>query len=213
MIPFSAAQRPGRHVAAAASGAALSTLALAALLLQAPARAHHFIELHALEPNAINGLISGLAHPVIGPDHLVFLLALSLLGLRSRGRWMVALLAVGLLGSGAGLLWPGLPAAEPLVAATIAVEALVLLGWLPLGWIVPAMALHGYVLSDAVLGWTAMPVATYLVGLLISQALLLLAALQLLRPLVAQLSSSHRRWIAAALVGLALALGLSAELG
>lgn len=213
MMSFFAAQRSGRRFGSAVGLGAAAGLALAALLLQDPARAHHFLELHALEPNAINGLISGLAHPVIGPDHLVFLLALSLLGLRSRARWMVALLAVGLLGSGAGLLWPGLPAAEPLVAATIAVEALVLLGWLPLGWIVPAMALHGYVLSDSVLGWTAMPVATYLVGLLISQALLLLAALQLLRPLVAQLTTSHRRWTAIALMGLALALGLSAELG
>jgi len=55
---------------------------LAALLplAAAPALAHHPMESMGLEPTALTGLISGLAHPVLGPDHLLFLLVLGLVG-------------------------------------------------------------------------------------------------------------------------------------
>jgi urease accessory protein len=184
-----------------------------AALASAPAQAHHVIELTELQPTALNGLVSGLAHPVIGPDHLLFLLALSLLGLQQRSRWTLLLLVVGLAGSAAGLVLPGLPMAELLVAATLTLVAGVLLGWLPAALVVPAMALHGYVLSEAVLGWSTMPVLSYLAGLLISQGLLLVLALRVLRPLGARLNSSARRWFALALVGASACLALAAELG
>ncbi|MFU8885208.1 MAG: HupE/UreJ family protein [Cyanobacteriota bacterium] len=182
-------------------------------LLALPAQAHHVVDITTLQPTAINGLISGLAHPVLGPDHLLFLLALSLVGVRGPTRWMLLLLVAGLAGSGAGLLLPGLPGAELLVAGTLALVAGVLLGWLPNALLLPAMALHGYVLSEAVLGWTTMPVFAYLTGLLISQGLLLLLALGLMRPLAARINSGGRRWLALALVGVSVALGLATELG
>jgi urease accessory protein len=193
--------------------AALPGFLCLALLAQAPAQAHHLIELTGLQPSPVNGLLSGLAHPVIGPDHLLFLLALSLLGLQQRSRWILALLAVGLAGSAVGLVLPGLPLAEVLVAATLALVAGVLLGWLPSLLVVPAMAIHGYVLSDAVLGWSTMPVFSYLAGLLISQGLLLLLALQALRTLAARLNLASRRWFALGLVGASVALALATELG
>jgi urease accessory protein len=167
-----------------------------------PAQAHHFAHLSQLQPGVLNGVFSGLAHPVLGPDHLLFLLALSLVGLQRRLSWSLGLLAVGLLGSGAGLFWPGLPAAESLVASTLIVEALVLLRLLPAFLLLPAMALHGYVLSGPVFGWSAMPVVAYGAGLLLSQAALLAVALLALRPLVARLSSAQLRWLAFALLAL-----------
>lgn len=192
---------------------ALTGIAALALLLAAPVQAHHAMEILNLPVNPLNGLLSGLAHPVLGPDHLVFLLALSLVGLRARAGWMLALLAVGLLGSGLGLLLPGLPGAELLVALSLTVEALVVLGRLPVVLLLPAMALHGYVLSGAVLGWSAMPVGAYLVGLLVSQATLLLVALVALRKTAEALRPGLRRWLAAALIGLSAAGSLAAVLG
>lgn len=177
------------------------TALVAPLLLGSPALAHHVADIGQLAPTAFNGVLSGLAHPVLGPDHLLFLLALSLVGLQHRRRWSLGLLVVGLLGSAAGLLWPGLPGAEVLVACTLVVEALVLLRRLPLGLLLPAMALHGYVLSGPVFGWTSMPVAAYAAGLLISQGGLLILALVLLRPLAARLSPAKLRWVALALAG------------
>jgi urease accessory protein len=192
---------------------AISAFACLAALVGAPARAHHLVELTGLEATPLNGLISGLAHPVIGPDHLLFLLALSLLGLQRRTRWVLLLLAVGLAGSAVGLVLPGLPGAELLVAATLALVGGVLVGWLPALLLVPAMAIHGYVLSEAVLGWTPMPVLSYLGGLLVSQSLLLVLALGLLRPLCAQLNLALRRGFALALVGSSMLLALATELG
>jgi urease accessory protein len=178
-------------------------------LAVAPARAHHAMELFHLQPTPLNGLVSGLLHPVLGPDHLLFLLALSLVGLRQRAGWMLGLLVVGLLGSWAGLVLPGLPGAEPMVALSLAVVALVMLGRLPAALLLPAFALHGYVLSASVLGWNSMPVAGYLLGLAISQGLLLFASLRLLARSGASLAPRTRRWLAFALVGAGSVLALA----
>ncbi|MEB3256321.1 MAG: HupE/UreJ family protein [Synechococcaceae cyanobacterium] len=174
----------------------------------APALAHHGLDSGA-QPTVINGLISGLFHPVLGPDHLLFLLALSLVGLRHRAGWMLGLLVVGLLGSCAGLLLPGLPGAETMAALSLALVALLLLGRLPRGLLLPAFALHGYVLSASVLGWSAMPIASYLIGLVISQGLLLLLSLALLARLCRGVGSSLRRSLALALAGVGGVLALA----
>lgn len=194
------------------SALAFTGIAALALLLAAPVQAHHAMEILNLPVNPLSGLMSGLAHPVLGLDHLVFLLALSLVGLRARAGWMLALLAVGLLGSGLGLLLPGLPGAELLVALSLTVEALVVLGRLPVALLLPAMALHGYVLSGAVLGWSAMPVGAYLLGLMVSQGTLLLVSLVALRKTSEALRPGLRRWMAAALVGISAAGSLAAVL-
>ena len=171
------------------------------LLLTAPAEAHHLLDVSSLSPTLLNGFLSGLAHPVLGPDHLVFLLALSLVGLRQRWHWMLGLLASGLAGSAIGLLLPGVPGAEALVAFSLVAVAMVLLDRWPRALLVPAIALHGYVLSASVLGWTSAPVSTYLLGLMVSQAALLLLALTLLNRLASRLSGQHRRFAAALLIG------------
>ena len=188
--------------------AGIAVVALLGLAV-APAQAHHAMELFHLQPTPFNGLVSGLLHPVLGPDHLLFLLALSLVGLRQRVSWMLGLLVVGLLGSWAGLVLPGLPGAESMVALSLAVVALVLLDRLPAPWLLPAFALHGYVLSASVLGWSTMPVAGYLLGLAISQGLLLFASLQLRARSAARLAPPTRRWLALALVGAGSALALA----
>jgi len=182
------------------------------LMAAAPAQAHHLIDITGLKPTPINGLLSGLAHPVLGPDHLLFLLALALVGLRQRLRWMVGLLVVGMLGSTASLIGPGLLGADVLVSLTLVVEALVLLGRLP-GWLLlPAMALHGYVLSAVVLDWSAMPLVAYLGGLLLSQGTLLVVSLALLQPAARQLQRHGRRLVAALLIGAGVVTALSQAL-
>jgi urease accessory protein len=186
---------------------------LTPLLLGAPVFAHHVADLGTLQPTVVNGVLSGLAHPVLGPDHLLFLLALSLVGLQRRLSWALGLLLVGLIGSVAGLLWSGLPGAEALVAGTLVVEALVLLRRLPAMLLLPAMALHGYVLSGPVFGWSSMPVAAYGAGLLISQGMLLTLALVLLRPLANRLSPHMLRWVALALAACGATWALAAVAG
>lgn len=187
---------------------------LVLLLALAPAaQAHHLIELLHLKPTPLTGLLSGLAHPFIGPDHLLFLLALALVGLRRQRRWMLALLATGLSGSALGLLWPGLPGGEALVSLSLVAVALVLLGRLPVAVLLPAFALHGYVLSGPVLGWTSSPITTYLVGLFLSQGALLLVSLSLLCRPAARLAPAARQALAFALMGCGAAWTWSALVG
>ena len=192
-------------------GAALPLGAAALLLLSAaPASAHHLMGLFHLSPSPLSGLVSGLAHPMLGPDHLLFLLALGLVGLQKRLGWMVGLLATGLAGSSLGLVLPGLPLAEPLVALSLVVVALVLLGRLPALLLLPAFALHGYVLSASVIGWEPNPIAFYLVGLLISQGLLLATALTLVRRWGTGLNPAQLRLTAGILIGVGSSFAWSA---
>ena len=168
------------------------------------------MELLKLTPSPLSGLVSGLAHPLFGPDHLLFLLALGLVGLQKRLSWMVGLLATGLAGSVLGLALPGIPMAEPLVALSLVVVGLVLLKRLPALLLVPAFALHGYVLSAAVIGWEQGPIGFYLVGLLISQGLLLTAALTLVRRWGTGLSGSQLKLAAGILIGVGSSFAWSA---
>ena len=184
----------------AAVGAA--ALALAVPFSVQPASAHHLMELfHQQQPSAWAGFLSGLGHPLLGPDHLLFLLALGLVGWRQSSRWMLGLLAVGLGATGVGLLLPGLPGAETLVALSLVVLGLVLCDRLPRWTLLPAFALHGYVLSTSVLGWEPTPVLSYLAGLLVSQSVVLLLALGLVRQWSRQLAASQLRLCAGLLMG------------
>lgn len=191
----------------------LAICLLAVPLLALPASAHHMLDLMQLKPTPFSGLLSGLAHPIIGPDHLLFLLALSLVGLHRRALWMLGLLAVSLGGSLLGLALPGLPGAEGLGAFTLVLLALVVMTRLPIALLLPAFALHGYLLSASVIGWTQTPLAFYLVGLMLSQGGLLLLSLTLLRRAGASLTPSRRQWLAAALLGIGAAWTWSALVG
>lgn len=187
-------------------GLALVVLTLAAL----PAQAHHMMAASSLPPSPLTGFLSGLAHPVLGPDHLLFLCALSLVGLRRRALWMLGLLATGLLGSVVGLVIPGLPHAEAAVAFSLVVLAMVWLNHWPKALLLPAFGLHGYVLSNTVLGWSHAPLAFYGLGLLVSQGTLLLLALTLLRSLADGLTPQRRSLLCAVLIGVGAAWTWSA---
>lgn len=172
------------------------------LLWATPAAAHHLMDLFGQrQPTALAGLLSGLGHPLIGPDHLLFLLAIGLVGVRHSGRWALLLLATGLTASGLGLVLPGLPGAELLVALSLVLLGLVLCDCLPRNVLIPAFALHGYVLGAAAVSWQGLPVVTYLLGLLISQGCLLVVALRLIAAWSSQSGASQRRLLAGLMIG------------
>jgi len=146
-----------------------------------PAWAHHPMD-GVVPTNVWHGLLSGLAHPVIGPDHLAFLVAAALLAAWSGVRgWRGVLLAVAFVGAGAvGTLLrrPGveLPFAEAGVALTLLAIALALLwqgraaAWSTLGFTVAAGGLHGWAYGEAVIGAEATPLGAYIFALVIAQA-------------------------------------------
>ncbi|MGK7864121.1 HupE/UreJ family protein [Falsiroseomonas sp. E2-1-a4] len=149
------------------------------LALPGAALAHHPMDGEV--PSTLwHGLASGLAHPVIGPDHLAFLLAIGLVaGLAGWGlaRPMLFVLA-SLAGVAAAWLGLMLPAVEWVVAATVLAAGAVLLsgrampvaGWMAL--LLVAGIAHGQAYAAELLGAEATPILGYLAGLALVQGAL-----------------------------------------
>lgn len=186
-------------------------LGLLAVFAATPAWAHHAMG-GETPTNLWQGLLSGFAHPVIGLDHLTFVLAAGVLAAPLAGRFLLPAAFVG-----AGLiaaLWHvagfDLPGAELGVALSVIVlGAIVLAGRhltaLPLA-VLFALAglLHGYALAESVVGAEPQPIMAYLAGFGLVQYALALAAMVLMRSLAAR----HGVLARAAVGCLALVIGL-----
>lgn len=195
----------------------LAPLALAAMPVAA--LAHHPIG-GAVPATAWHGLLSGLGHPVIGPDHLVFLLAAGLLGAwggaRIAARGLALLLAFVVAAAAGTLLQATLPEPVPGVAVAIAVSLLVLGAALALrrapdggaAGLLAALAglAHGTAFGEAVIGAEPTPIVAYVAGLALVQALLVAVAFVGARTIV-------RTWPARAAGAARLAGGVTAAVG
>ena len=184
--------------------------------LSLPAAAHHPTG-GAMPTTAMDGLLSGLGHPVIGPDHLAFLLAVGLLaGLAGWGFGRVASFVAASL-AGVFIAWMGgvLPGAELLVAASVIAigVALLMRADLPVlawaGLLAIAGFAHGQAYAEAIIGAEPTPVWAYLLGLAVVQAGLALGLAWLVasRPALAAPRVPQRAGIAVVLVGAAALVG------
>jgi urease accessory protein len=120
----------------------------------------------------LDGLVSGLPHPALGLDHLVFLVVLGVAAALTRAAIptilaFVATAAIATYGRAVNFDYPYV---EQLVALTvIAAGVLLALGlgakkliWLPFAAI--AGLLHGYAFGEEVLGADGLPIAGYILG-------------------------------------------------
>ncbi|MCP9888263.1 HupE/UreJ family protein [Cyanobium sp. ATX 6A2] len=159
------------------------------------------------------GLVSGIGHPLLGPDHLLFLLAIGFVGLQRPRAWVIPLLAAALLGSaiaqGLPLAESVAPYAEALVSLTLVLAGLVALGKVSPAVLVPAMGLHGYLLGGTIVGAEPTPLLTYLLGLLISQGALLLVVTAGSRALLATIGNNGRKLLAGIWIGIGAAFAWS----
>ena len=167
--------------------AAITRSGFIALLLSmaatAPAFAHH--PMGGQTPQTfMNGLLSGLGHPIIGLDHLAAVVGVGILaGLAARGIVPVlAFSAAVIAGVVVHLAGIGLPAGEFLVGlSTLVIGGLVIVR----SKLSPALAVslfalagvvHGHALGEAIVGAEPTPVAAYLAGLFVVQSALAGAA-------------------------------------
>jgi urease accessory protein len=151
----------------------------AAILLLVPslAFAHHFMG-GATPQTFMQGLLSGLGHPLIGVDHAAFIVGAGFaLALARDGAWGIGALVIGaLLGASVHLAGIGLPGSEMLVALSVLLIAVVVLlkRPVPLPALAAALALagalHGYAYAESIFGAERAPLAAYLVGFTIIQA-------------------------------------------
>ena len=68
---------------------------LALLLIASPAWSHHPFGMGESR-SAWQGLLSGLGHPLLGPDHLLFLIAIAFIGLKRPMAWVIRFWPSGL---------------------------------------------------------------------------------------------------------------------
>jgi len=163
-----------------------------AALAAAPAWAHHFMD-NALPGTLVEGLLSGLGHPLIGVDHAAFIIATGYLLARvAAGMWGVAALIAGsLLGAALHLDGVDIVGGEIGVALSVVVAGGLLIGrWqIGLGWLVGGLALagalHGHAYGEAIFGAESTPLGAYLVGFTLTQLGVAAAAFYAHRRLIA----------------------------
>ncbi|HPU50595.1 MAG TPA: HupE/UreJ family protein [Burkholderiaceae bacterium] len=160
----------------------------------APALAHHPMG-GALPATAWQGLASGLGHPVIEVDHLLFLLGAAAVAALTRAapaRAGAALILYALAASLGTLARVGeisLPTGGPAVALSLLAVAICL--WLQRGpsgiaggmTAAAAGLIHGHAYGEAVIGAQVAPLAWYLAGLVIVQSVLMIGCFAGLRRL------------------------------
>lgn len=154
------------------------------LIMSNPAFAHHPLG-GRLPANIFEGFFSGMAHPVIGFDHLAFIIAAGLVGALSKKRGIIipiAFVAASLGGTGLHLLLMDLPAPELIVSASVLVFGVMLaLGKpfnLQLVTVLAAIAglFHGYAYGEAIVGAEMTPLFSYLLGFITVQLAIALSA-------------------------------------
>lgn len=194
-----------------------ASLALSAFLLTvAPASAHHVMG--GKMPSTFGeGLLSGLGHPVIGPDHLAFLIAVGIaVGV---GGLSLALPIVFVAASSIGVALHvngfDLPGAELIVATSVVLAGfliargreLPLTVWAALFGL--AGLAHGYAYGESIFGAEPAPLWAYLLGLVVIQSALTVGVALITRRTGATVSAVAPRLVGAAVVG----VGLTALLG
>jgi urease accessory protein len=157
-----------------------ATLVGAGLVASAgTASAHHLMG--GKTPSTFaDGILSGVGHPIIGPDHLAFLVALGIavgVGRLSLVAPFLFLLAMAC-GVAAHVAAVNIPAAELIVAVSVLIAGFLI----ALDWNLPSAAwaaifgiagfFHGYAYGESIYGAEHTPLAAYLVGLVAVQTAL-----------------------------------------
>jgi urease accessory protein len=154
----------------------LRLFALLAFLAPNAALAHH--PMGGATPATLwQGLASGVGHPVIGLDHLAFIIGMAMLALLTKApRVMpIAFVAACVVGTLIHLQAVSLPAAELVIAANVLLVGVLGLAGahLPVlaaaGFFATAGVFHGYAYGEAVVGAEATPILAYLIGFAATQ--------------------------------------------
>ena len=155
------------------------------------------------------GLVSGIGHPLLGPDHLLFLLAIAFIGLKRPVAWILPMLAIGLGGSLISQFIPlpdvVAPWAEALVSLSLVVEGLIALSVAPATWLLPLFGLHGFLLGSTIVGAEPTPLLAYFFGLLIGQGVLLALVCSVSQTVINRLGEQGRRLGAGIWIGIGIA--------
>lgn len=181
-----------------------------ALAFLSPAHAHHAMD-YQTPATLFEGLLSGLGHPVIGVDHLLFIIGAGVLAAQlDRGyRLTLLFVAASLLAAAARTAGAPWELSELWIAGS-----LVVLGVVAFAMRKPARTpvaalfgiaglLHGYALAAAIVGAEPTPLYAYFAGLAVIQCAIALAAWAAARWLATHRPQLPVQRLTAATVGVA----------
>jgi len=183
--------------------------AVALCLTATPAWAHHVMG-GKLPATFGEGFLSGLAHPIIGPEHLGFLLAVGIVvgagGLKlAMCGIFIAAMAIGAATHVSGTAIPG---TEILIALTALLAGVLIARGreLPLSaWsalFAVAGFFHGYAFGESIAGAEQAPLAAYLFGLVIVQSALAIGVAIIAQRLRLHMNQMAPRLIGAVIIGI-----------
>jgi urease accessory protein len=190
--------------------AALSVIPF--FLMTASASAHHVMG-GKIPTTFAEGFLSGLGHPVIGPDHLAFLLAIGVAVGVGGLNLVLPLLFVVASAIGVTLHVNGvnLPGAEIVVAVSVLFAGFLIARGraLPVSlWAIlfaAAGLFHGYAFGESIFGAERSPLHAYLLGLIIVQSVLTVGTALLVRRRAGGVSAIAPRLAGAVIIGVGLA--------
>jgi len=190
--------------------AALSVIPF--FLMTASASAHHVMG-GKMPTTFAEGFLSGLGHPVIGPDHLAFLLAIGVAVGVGGLSLVLPLLFVVASAIGVTLHVNGvnLPGAEIVVAVSVLFAGFLIARGraLPVSlWAIlfaAAGLFHGYAFGESIFGAERSPLHAYLLGLIIVQSALTVGTALFVRRRADGVSAIAPRLAGAVIVGVGLA--------
>jgi urease accessory protein len=181
-------------------------------LMTASASAHHVMG-GKIPTTFAEGFLSGLGHPVIGPDHLAFLLAIGVAVGVGGLNLVLPLLFVVASAIGVTLHVNGvnLPGAEIVVAVSVLFAGFLIARGraLPVSlWAIlfaAAGLFHGYAFGESIFGAERSPLHAYLLGLIIVQSVLTVGTALLVRRRAGGVSAIAPRLAGAVIIGVGLA--------
>jgi urease accessory protein len=161
-----------------------------------PAAAHHVMG-GATPSTFMEGFLSGIGHPVIGIDHLAFILAIGLAAAFTIGGFgiIAAFIAASTVGVLSHIAELNVPLVEPLVATSLIVAGAALAAGMTSarsGWLVLAVVaglLHGYAFGESITGAERTVIGAYLIGLAVIEVAIAGAAMLLTRRLLLPLGN------------------------
>lgn len=163
--------------------AGAAAIVAAGTLLAQPALAHHPFG-GSTPDSPLAAFLSGLGHPVIGLDHLAFIIAAGLMA-AAMGRGLsipVSFVLASLLGTGVHLIGLALPVPELMISASVlGFGVLLALKRRPNHRVVTGLAaaaglFHGYAYGEAIFGAQMGPLVAYLAGFAAIQTAIALGA-------------------------------------
>ena len=193
----------------------------AAMFAATPALAHHPLGGLPME-TFTHGVLSGVGHPVLGFDHLFFVIAMGVAALFTAHRYLTPAAYITAMLAGCGLMYAGIamPLAETVIVASLLVMGGVVLSGRALG-AGTAVALfavfglfHGSAFGGSIAaqegGVSAAVLMGYLIGLGIIQYAIAIAAGWVVEKLLgaSEATAVNARLVGAMVAGVGLFLGL-----